>query len=320
VLLEIAFSLFCAVQITMYCICTAVTLAAFVLWRRLSKEQRKHLWTLYGYFTFCAFVSCVAGAYLLGLRIAHSSNTIAWLDQMSRVAAMNISRQRESSPEELQALADYSNMRATDAAYYAWITIPEGLELCAISWAKLAVLDRITHAAVSTARGLPNRWLIAKRATACIVAVLMLTALCSRIAVKVLFHQVTDGYSAAANQFLANNRENALAIFPKSSLKAIATAHGVYGACDATCLIVIVTAFLIVAGLCGGRIKRILMLPSSSTGTAASNHSSNNDIKAVMRQVMVTSVVVFCSLLSMALVTTVYRPYRSHLNRFSVLF
>ncbi len=271
---------------------------------RLRDEQKKLLWPLYGRFTLSAFVSCCFGIFLVSVRIFQFENALKLLDATDRVAAMNLSSQRPSTPQDLEALARYSDSVAEDTYWQSLITIQEGCELIAISWAKLAVLERITHSAVSSARGVPRRWVVAKWTSMAIITSLLLTALCSRVAVRVMYHQFRAYHISASSEFRSNNRDGAVQLISDASASSIQKATGIFNICDAVCLCYIVVAFLLVAGFCAGRIKRIVQLPSSTSGTI--NRNQNGEMKAVMWRVIATCAVVFVSLLLMAIVTTTY--------------
>ena len=241
---------------------------------------------------------------MVSVRIFQFDNTLRLLDVTDRVAAMNVSSQRPWTLEALENFAILSEKTADDAYWQAWITVQEGCELIAISWAKLAVLERITHSAVTSVHGMPRRWVVAKWTSMTIIAALLLTALCSRIAARVMYHQIREYHISAAREFRSNNRDLAAQLMSDAPASAIQKATGIFNICDAVCLVFIVAAFLLVAGFCAGRIKRILQLPSSRSGTM--NRNQNDEMKAVMWRVVVTCAVVFVSLLSMAVVTSVY--------------
>lgn len=287
-------------------ICVAVTGALCVLWYRLHPEQRKNLWPFYGRFNFAAFFASSCGILVLFVRIRSNVNSLLLREQVDVFNAQNMS----SMTEEYVHLnyARYFNLEADQFFYFSWFAIPEGLQLCALMLVNLAVLERVAHAAVASSRGMPYRWVIAKRIAQGIISALLLTALGSRVAAQMHALQLRDDISAIAREFRAGNPVRAVAIFNESleskTMRQWEAAHGVFDVSDSACLVFVVATFLAVAALCAGRVARILRQPAPSAADASIRHQ--HDMKTVMRQVIVTCAVVFLSLVCRAVVTIVW--------------
>jgi hypothetical protein len=283
-----------------------VTGALFVLWHRLHPEQRKNLWPFYGRFTFAAFFASSCGILVMFVRVTSYLNHTLLSQQVDVLNAENW----RSMPEEYQNLnlARICDLRADQFFHFMWFAIPEGLQLCALMWVNLAVLERVAHAAVASSRGMPVRWVIAKRIAQGIISALLLTALAARVAARIYAQQLRGDFSAIAREFRSGNPVRAFAIWNDSSegktQRQFEALHGVFDVSESACLVFVVATFLAVAALCAGRVARILRQPAPPA--ADSSIRNQNDMKTIMRQIIITCAVVFLSLVCRAVVSILW--------------
>jgi hypothetical protein len=194
-----------------------------------------------------------------------------------------------SSPEAayFAAFAELYSKQEQQFLMTSVLVIPDAIQIFLITAAKLMVLDRMAHAAISTSRGMPARWATAERIVMGVIVVLNLAACCFSAAASFYSAQRMAPSRNAAAAFAAEDLDlglqYAVDVDNWTDRSYVAQAGADY--CQAfACLFVVVT-FLLAAAVCARRIQTILRLqPHADAGSLVPNLSL--DVKRVWRQIV----------------------------------
>jgi hypothetical protein len=293
----------CVLQIAACSLSAAATAAGFFLWRRLNQENRKKLWRFYGVFSGFGCIGSCFGILANAAKFHYHEALFVELDDTQALTvALN-----NSSYSYALLLSDLEKAYSNQAHMFLMssvLLIPEAIQIFFASVAKLMVLDRITHVAFSTSRGMPARWAIAERVV--IGAVVLLNAIACCISVASTFYsaqRITLSRKAAA-AFAANQTE--IAFQHNSDIISLSSqlyqVQSVTDACQAAALLFIVATFVLVFAVCARRIAHILRQPRADAATLMPN--LNTDILRVRRQIVGVVAFVFVAFLLMAFALT----------------
>ena len=174
------------------------------------------------------------------------------------------------------------------------LVIPDAIQVLLITAAKLMVLDRMAHAAISTSRGMPARWATAERIVMGVIVVLNLAASCCSAAASFYSAQRMAPSRNAAAAFAAEDLELGLQyaddVDSWTDRSYVAQAGADF--CQAVACLFVVATFLLAVAVCARRIKTILRLqPHADAGSLVPN--LNPDVNRVWRQIIGTCSFVF---------------------------
>lgn len=274
------------------------------MWRKLAAQQRRHLWRLYGIFTSFIFVGCASGILASSFNIPFQQSAVDYSLQLNKLA-----NDSNYDDQELY-FKDVSNLFAIGADnadnFMRWV-IPDGIHLYAMNWAKLIVLERITRVSVSSASGMPRRWVLAERFAVVVIFVMNLISLCCKFALLSYLPRLVSLLRNAAVTFLVDPADEEAPLILEQAddvNNSIYKISSVLQACDAAAQLFIVATFLLVAGFCAGRIKRILRRQELAAQGSVEADALVDDMRTVMWQVLITCLVIFLSLASIAALLT----------------
>jgi hypothetical protein len=295
-------------QIAVFLICAVLNGFMRVHWHRLQKEEKSHLWPLYGWFTGFACIGSLLGVFLVSVAILHRRNLVEVFDEiheLSLLSSMNV-----TEAQQIQLLKNSESLvylhTSRNLFYGSVLIVPEGFQIYFLTMAKMMVLDRITRAALSSTHGLPFRWQMFKRSTMVFILMLLSISFSCRLVVGYFFGQLAPLYEEAAAFILDDKSLDDFQVRSEKIQQQIHTVYTVSNICESIALIYIVFVFLLIAGFCAGRIKRILHSPGAPTAADPSSFLTlNAELKIIMKQVVATCFIVFLSLVSMAFVVTV---------------
>jgi hypothetical protein len=290
-----------------FCISATASGVMLTLWHRLHRDNNKQLWPLYGRFTGLVLICSLLGIWLASLNCAMEPVQVSVYDTINRLALLNSSAQEQWIEEDVDAfIAEYGlliNFFETFAFYSLLRVLPEGVFLFCLNYAQLMVLERITRAAVSSVRGTPARWVLAKRITVGIIVTFHTTSFCCRLALAVLFRKLQILYQRATLTLSQDARDfTSLMETINDTNKQVKKTSGVHQVSDAVALLYTVAMFMLVGGLCARRMKQILNRSQppeiGSTNIISLNH--REEVRSILIQVITTCLFVFASLVSMA--------------------
>ena len=152
------------------------------MWRKLAAQQRRHLWRLYGFFTSFIFVGCATGILASSFNIPLQRSAVDFVLQTNKLANLSNYIDEETFLKDVSKLFAIG---ADNSEHFMRFVIPDAIHLYAMNWAKLIVLERITRVSVSSASGMPRRWVLAERFAVIVIFVMNLVSLCCKLALFV---------------------------------------------------------------------------------------------------------------------------------------
>jgi hypothetical protein len=258
----------------------------FRLWWRLGPQERRGVWTRYGWFS--------------GLMLCGSCfGVVAWLAWMFFLA-FNITNR--GFPREARQSDNAAESMLVFAQMARWLTVyvvTYAIEFLCLSAAKLLVLDRMAGFTYTKARGASKGWVVWSRVGLAAVVAGNLVGLAGNIASAVYFQRAADYYSAASAAYFSNNTSDGYA------LSKLATQQGhsamdiqsLQSFCEVAVLLLIIVAFAVVGVASYRRINSALLVLTGASGAEG---------RYIQRQIMGTAAFVFVTFLLRAVYSTMF--------------
>ena len=296
------------IQIAAFCCCALASCFFFVQWARMDDSARRQLWNLHGAFTaLMCFGSC-AGSF-------------TWVAKMQQLAYFYVSVDAGNKGSDKDRLF-FAQQSSLSSQWAAAFHVGYALDFLCLSLAKLMVLDRMQHFAVSKSHDVQVRWSRARQMVIGAVVTCNLVGLGGNTASSVFFVQAARLFNDAASAFEASRSSDGLDLIDRATRKqqqAEAT-ESVQLFCEVVALIIIIAAFFAVGLLCVRLFKYALDLLHNAgceteligTATAQSHKLAQNataEGKRLRRQIVSTIAVVF--------VTFLLRAVFSFMNAFA---
>jgi hypothetical protein len=259
-------------------LCSLVSLAMLVLWRRIPAGHRANLWRQYGMFTGLSCVgSCVGAAYVVSSMVFLSSLYTAE-DALIIQTETYVVRLRKY----------YSRASFAHAAEL----VAYGVQFAFVSIGKMLVLFRLLDFAAGIASlqrkdSLVRRLRIARALLFTVVFLCCLVGICSCIAGAALFGQLGALQIELANALENNSTVPEYGNLASRILDSASTSTGIAYFCEVVVLPLIICAFVVTGVLC----LRIRVR------SEAKNSEDEILVEHIKKQVVVTVSVVFVTFL-----------------------
>jgi hypothetical protein len=250
-------------------------------WWRMSKEDQRRVWCLYGW--FCGLMLCGScfGAVTWAARMMHLDNSFKGNDAFRRA----------NSAGSL----DGSSGAVLFAQAYSWsaVFLPSyAFEFMCLSAAKLMVLDRMSDFAMGQNwqdEGMRKRWAAGGRIVMTVVVLGNAVGLSANIAAAVHAQRAAEAASTASVFYATNRTREARQYFNNISQTEIALVNSIVSVqsfCEVAVLLIIVVAFVVAAVFCARLINSVLLAVKAASAPAAMG-------RELKRRVLSTTGVVF---------------------------
>ncbi len=213
-------------QIAAFCVSAVVGGTMFLLWWRMDKSERPHVWHLYGWFTGLMFLSSGMGA-------------VAWASYLRFLVAFYTAL---AAKDPVVICDKFSEAQLGRSAFFVLYAV----EFLCLSAANLMVLDRMAEFAFAKGSdAMLRRLVVGRRLVMAAVVACNVAGLCGNALAGVYFKESADLYSAAAIEYASNNSRVARSVRLQGRRKneMASSSASVQQFCEVAVLVIIIIAF-----------------------------------------------------------------------------
>ena len=258
------------------------------LWRNMGEEGRRRVWPLYGW--FCGLMLC-----------GSCFGVFTWSARM-----INLVNQFNGVDAELRG--DRVQHWSLFALHYSWVSVfyvTYAIEFLCLSAARLMVLDRMSLFAAGQDEGRRKRWAAGGRIVMAVVVLGNAVGLAANVAAAVHGQRAAEAASTASVLYAANNTQAAFesASLSQTEIQLAVSIAAVQSFCQVAVLLLVVAAFILVGVVCTRLVSSRLLAVDVESAFAS-------EVRQLRRQIVVTTVVVFVTLVLRSVQSTMFAVAR----------
>ncbi len=220
-----------AEQIVFFCVSALSGGTVFYRWWRMTEEDRRRVWRLYGWFSaLMACGSCVGA--------------VAWSAWMMQHVNIFIGDTTHNLAQKTSLFALGNSWRPAFNAAYA-------IEFMCMCAALLMVLGRMSVFAAPEDADMQKRWAAARRIVMAVVVLGNAVGLAANIAAAVHWHKAADLFSASSASYAANSTKDGDNLYSLGfkEVQLAGSIESVQASSEVAVLLLIILAFLLVGAL-----------------------------------------------------------------------
>jgi hypothetical protein len=258
------------------------------LWWRMEEEGRRRVWPLYGW--FCGLMVC-----------GSCFGVVTWAARM-----INLVNQFNGVDAEVRG--DLVQHWSLFALHYSWVSVfyvMYAIEFLCLSAARLMVLDRMSLFAAGQDEGRRKRWAAGARIVMAVVVLGNAVGLAANVAAAVHGQKAAKAASIASVLYAANNTQVAFesASLSQTESQLAVSIAAVQSFCEVAVLLLVVAAFILVGVVCTRLVSSRLLAVDVESALAS-------EVRQLRRQIVVTTVVVFVTLVLRSVQSTMFAVAR----------
>jgi hypothetical protein len=263
------------------------------LWWRMAGEERRRVWSLYGW--FCGLMVC-----------GSCFGAVTWTARMMNLEYFFISEDALSRGDRVQQTWLIVLSHRWAAVFFVMYTI----EFLCLSAARLMVLDRMSDFAAGQDEGTRKRWAAGGRVVMAAVVLGNAVGLVANVVAAVHAQKAADAASTASALFAANSTQAALVSFSlyQSEVQLASSTSAVQLFCEVAVLLLIVAAFVVTGVSCARVVSSRLLAVDAASASAATG-------RELRWQMVVTTAVVFVAFVIRSVQSTINAVSRQLQNR-----
>jgi hypothetical protein len=254
----------------------------------MEEEGRRRVWPLYGW--FCGLMLCGScfGVFTWSARMIHLVNQFNGVDAELR--------------------GDLVQHWSLFALHYSWVSVfyaTYAIEFLCLSAARLMVLDRMSLFAAGQDEGRRKRWAAGGRIVMAVVVLGNAVGLAANVAAAVHGQRAAEAASTASVLYAANNTQVAFesASLSQTEIQLAVSIAAVQSICQVAVLLLVVAAFILVGVVCTRLVSSRLLAVDVESAFAS-------EVRELRRQIVVTTVVVFVTLVLRSVQSTMFAVAR----------
>jgi hypothetical protein len=223
----------------------------FYLWRRLSEEDRRRVWPLYGWYSgMMACGSCVG--------------VVVWIRRMMYFVETYKAFKQIAEP------AKFASLRGLAYSLNPSYHVTYAVEFLCMCTAKLMVLDRLSVFAVSEDAYMQKLWVLAGRAVMAAVVLGNAVGLAANAAAAGHYEKAAQALIAASSYYVANKTKDAddSVKLSQEEVQRAGSFISVQRFGEVTVLLLIVVTFVVVGFLCMRRFRATMAAIDAAAQTS----------------------------------------------------
>jgi hypothetical protein len=271
------------VQIAAYCVSAVAGGRMLYLWWRMAEEERRRVWSLYGW--FCGLMVC-----------GSCFGAVTWTARMVNLGYFYTGRDALSRGDRVQ----HASFLALSDSWSILFFVMYAIDFLCLSAARLMVLDRMSDFAAGQDEGTRKRWAAGGRMVMAVVVLGNAVGLVANVAAAVQFQRSSDSASTASALFAANSTQAALEsiLLSQKESQLASSIVAVQLFCEVAVLLLIVAAFVVTGVACARVVSAKLLAVDAASASAATG-------RELRWQMVVSTVVVFVAFVIRSVQSTI---------------
>ncbi len=241
------------------------------MWWRMEEEERRRVWSMYGW--FCGLMVC-----------GSCFGAVTWTSRMVNLEYFLFGRDAFSRGDRVQQMS----LLAVAERWAVVFFVMYAIDFLCLSAARLMVLDRMSDFAAGQDEVARKRWAAGGRMVMAVVVLGNTVGLAANVAAAVQFQRAAESASTASALFAANSTQAALESFSlyQTEIQRAVSISAVQLFCEVAVLLLIVAAFVVTGVACARVVSSRLLALDAASASAATG-------RELRWQMVITTMVVF---------------------------